>query len=98
MNQPSTAKPKKPKFPLGALFITPGAQEVLSPEEIQTALSRHGTGDGGEVCAEDQQENELSLRQGFRLLSAYTSGQGEKFWIISEADRSSTTVLLPAEY
>ena len=55
-------------------------------------------GDWGELCEEDRQENEFSLREGFRLLSAYTSAQGEKFWVITERDRSVTTVLLPEEY
>jgi hypothetical protein len=55
-------------------------------------------GDWGEVCEEDRQENELALRQGFRLLSVYTTQAGEKLWVISEADRSATTLLLPQEY
>ena len=54
--------------------------------------------DWGEVSEEDAQENELSLEQGFRLLSNYQTGKGQQLWIITEADRSATTVLLPSEY
>ena len=65
---------------------------------MQTALGRHAAGDWGEVCPEDRQENQLSLRKGFFLLPVYPSKAGEKFWIITEADRSVTTVLLPENY
>jgi hypothetical protein len=58
----------------------------------------HQSGDWGDVPEEARQENELALQQGFRLLSAYSSTEGVKFWIITEADRSSTTVLLPEDY
>lgn len=95
MNEKSTPLPK---FELGRIMITRGAQEVLSHQDVLTALGRHLTGDWGQVGSEDWQENELSLREGFRLLSAYTDRNGVKFWIITEADRSSTTVLLPSEY
>lgn len=88
----------EPTFPLGRLLITPGAQRALSNDDVLTALSRHSRGDWGELCPEDRAENELSLREGFRLLSAYSSASGIKFWIITEADRSVTTVLLPEEY
>lgn len=63
-----------------------------------SALSRHITGDWGEVDAEDKRANDQSLIDGSRLLSAYRSQDGTKFWIITEADRSVTTVLLPEEY
>jgi hypothetical protein len=86
------------RFSLGALVSTPGVLEALTPDEILTALSRHVRGDWGDLDEEDRQENELSLREGFRLLSAYRSSKGVKFWIITEADRSVTTVLLPEEY
>jgi hypothetical protein len=56
------------------------------------------TGDCGEVCEEDAKENELSVREGFRILSAYTLKTGVKIWIITESDRSATTFLLPSEY
>jgi hypothetical protein len=89
---------KQPKFPLGQLVATPNALSHLTQEDIATALSRHITGDWGQVCEEDREENELSLRQGFRLLSVYRGANGTKFWIITEADRSVTTVLLPEDY
>ena len=61
-------------------------------------LARHLSGDWGEVCAEDAKENEFSLEHGFRLLSAYVLRDGTKVWIITEADRSATTILLFSEY
>lgn len=86
------------RFTLGRTVATPGALAVLTHEEVLIALKRHVTGDWGELDPEDQAENELSLREGFRLLSAYRSAGGVRFWIITEADRSVTTVLLPEEY
>ncbi len=85
------------RFTLGHTFITPGAEEAL---EIagQTAiefLRRHLAGDWGELSDDDVKENELSLEQGFRLLSRYETTKGERLWIITEADRSATTILLP---
>ena len=85
-------------FPLGQILATPGVLETIAADEIAQALRRHVTGDWGEVDAQDAAENELSLKQGFRLLSAYTSASGVRFWIITEADRSATTLLLPEEY
>jgi hypothetical protein len=70
----------------------------LTSDDVRDALSRHLSGDWGDVCNEDRQENELSLREGFRLLSVYHASDGKKFWVITEADRSSTTVLLPEDY
>jgi hypothetical protein len=86
------------KFPLGQTVITPNALERLTQADVLGALKRHAEGDWGDVCDEDRQENDLSLREGFRLLSVYHSGSGEKFWIITEADRSATTVLMPEDY
>ena len=85
------------KFPLGQIVMTANASGQLAAEDIQQALTRHASGDWGEVCEEDREENELSLKEGFRLLSVYRSGE-TKFWIITEADRSITTVLLPEDY
>ena len=87
-------------FPLGRVVATPGALEVLenaghTPQEF---LARHAVGDWGEVNDHDRQENEYSLVHGFRLLSVYTTRLEEKFWVLTEADRSSTTFLLPHEY
>ena len=86
------------KFCLGELFITPGAMRELSPIEVLDAIGRHSRGDWGAVCEEDREENELSLREGFRLLSSYQGVNDTKFWVITEHDRSVTTVLLPEEY
>ena len=86
------------KFGLGKLLISPGAMRKLSPMEVLDALGRHSRGDWGEVCEEDRKENEFSLREGFRLLSSYQASNETKFWIITERDRSVTTVLLPQEY
>lgn len=89
---------KKPKFEVGRLVSTPGALDALTNDELLTALSRHVCGDWGDLCEEDRIENEVSLRMGFRLFSVYRSSAGVKFYIITEADRSVTTVLLPEEY
>ena len=90
--------PSRPKFSLGQVVSTPGALGVLTAEDIGKALGRHQCGDWGDVGPEDWQENNLSLREGFRLLSSYKSASGSEFWINTEADRSVTTILLPSEY
>ena len=86
------------KFPLGQTVITRNAMDQVDSADVQAALARHANGDWGDVDKEDWQENELSLRKGFRLLSSYTDRRGTKFWIITEADHSATTVLLPEDY
>ncbi len=85
-------------FELGRIVATPGALEVLVPEEPIALLRRHQSGDWGEVDAHDRRANNRALKYGTRLLSAYTLPAGEKVWIITEADRSSTCLLLPSEY
>lgn len=87
-------------FPLGRVVATHGALEALgeSGEEPQLFLSRHVTGDWGEVDAEDKAANILALITGERLLSSYQTSQGTPLWVITEADRSSTCLLLPDEY
>ncbi len=87
-----------PRFSLGQLVITPGVQALLTADEILAAVRRHAAGDWGELDYDDRLENELSVREGFRILSAYKSPSGERFWVITEADRSVTTVLFPDEY
>lgn len=91
---------KKALFPLGQVVATPGALEALQDagQEPAMFLRRHVAGDWGEVPPEDAQENELSVKRGFRILSAYTLNTSVKIWIITEADRSATTLLLPDEY
>ncbi len=86
-------------FPLGRILATPGALEALRAvgEGPLHLLSRHASGDWGELDPHDRCENELALRFGRRLLSSYPVGEG-RVWIITEADHSCTTILLPEEY
>lgn len=98
LNSFSRPKDEKPKFPLGHVVATPNALGNLTQEDIQLALHRHVCGDWGIVPKDDHDANNRSLEEGTRLLSAYTAKNGTKFWIITEADRSATTVLLPEDY
>ena len=86
-------------FPLGRIVATSRALKVLDEagEDPLSLLSRHCSGDWGELDTHDRKENELSLKNGWRVLSSYPVGEG-KVWIITEADRSVTTILLPEEY
>ena len=86
------------RFLLGRLLATPGALREVPEPEIQVALHRHARGDWGEVGEEDRIANDEALSEGGRVLSAYVTDGGVRFWIITEADRSATTVLLPGEY
>ena len=83
---------------MGSLVATPGVQERVPNGELVAALARHVAGDWGDLCDEDREANEEALKHGTRLMSVYTSRDGDGFWIITEADRSVTTVLLPEEY
>ena len=87
-------------FPLGQIVATPGALAALERAKQPPAcfLARHAIGDWGELEPTDVAENKYSLLHGFRLLSSYRTDAGEKLWIITEADRSATTLLLPEEY
>ena len=89
-----------PLFCPGRIVATPGALALL--ERVQKSrsefLSRHLRGDWGDLCPEDKAENELSLKHGLRLLSSYPVTETDTLWIITEADRSVTTLLLPSEY
>jgi hypothetical protein len=85
------------RFPLGQVAITANASLRLSTEEVMTALSRHASGDWGDLCPEDTLANDQALNDGDRLFSAYGQGE-ERLWVITEADRSITTVLLPDDY
>ena len=97
---------RKPKFELGQLVCTRGALDACSPEHLSECLNRHASRDWGAVCAEDAASNEEALKLGLRVLSAYPidpakpcKGFGANtLWIITEADRSATTFLLPSEY
>ena len=88
------------KFRPGTVVATPGVLEAFRPsgDDPLAYLVRHIAGDWGDVDEHDARENELSLQHGSRILSAYTLGTGVKFWIITEADRTVTTLLLPSEY
>jgi hypothetical protein len=90
----------KPLFQLGQIVATPGALELLksagkAPSEF---IARHHAGDWGDLCDEDRQANNEALKDGSRIFSSYDLNDGQKLWIITEADRSSTTLLLPSEY
>ena len=91
---------KKPLFALGQIVATPGLLELLestgkAPSEF---IAKHASGDWGDaLCDEDKQLNDAALKEQSRLFSAYTVGN-EKIWVITEADRSSTPLLLPSEY
>ena len=90
----------QPLFPLGQVVATPGAIEAMqeAKQDPLQLLYRHVTGDWGELDEEDKAENDFSVQRGFRILSAYTLVTEVKIWLITEADRSVTTFLLPSEY
>jgi hypothetical protein len=86
-------------FSLGRIVATPGAVDLIrsAGEDLWPALlERHRTGDGGDVPEDDARENEVAVRHGFRVLSSYRVA-GRRLWVITEADRSVTTLLLPSE-
>lgn len=89
----------KPLFPLGQIVSTPAVLEHFQQNDISPwyYLERHVTGDFGDLDEEDKAENRLSIAHGFRILSAYRIAS-ERVWIITEADRSVTTLLFPSEY
>jgi hypothetical protein len=95
-----------PLFPLGQIVSTPGALEACSPAYLAECLTRHANGDWGVVCKDDAASNAEAVKEGLRILSAYpidpaklSKGSGRNtLWIITEADRSVTTFLLPSEY
>ncbi len=90
----------RPRFSLGHVVATPGAIAALRDAEQRPDefLRRHVAGDWGDVDARDRRENETSVENGFRILSVYETSRDVKFWVITEADRSSTCLLLPEEY
>ncbi len=85
-------------FPLGRIVMTKGIHLAIAADEMLTALLRHAQGDWGDVGDEDRCSNEEALVRQFRLFSVYHASDKTKFWIITEADRSYTTILLPEEY
>jgi hypothetical protein len=90
----------KPKFHLGQTLATPGALEALkeSGQSPGDFLNRHVQGCRGDLCEEDKLANDQALIDGSRILSAFRTLKGTKIWVITEADRSSTCLLLPSEY
>lgn len=87
----------QPRFPLGKIYATPGA--LALEVDLTKYLRRHHCGDWGEaLCAEDKKANENSLKNSTRLLSCYRTPSGDRIYIITEWDRSMTTIMLPSEY
>ncbi len=83
---------------LGQILITASVENIIEREEIEAALGRHARGDWGDVCLDDFRANQIALREGERVFSTYLDRRDNRFYIITEADRSSTTVLLPGDY
>ena len=90
--------PLSEAFPLGQTVITRNALDQLHPEDVYLSLRRHARRDWGDCCREDARANNEALLEGSRLLSVYRDRNGVKFWIITESDRSATTILLPEDY
>ena len=86
------------RFPLGRRVVTRGPDDKLSELDVNKAINRHVIGDWGELDERDREENDLAVDHGGRLMSRYNSRTGTVFWIITEYDRSVTTILLPLEY
>ena len=91
-------EPDRPKVDLGRTVMTSRVSEEIERREVFQALQRHEMGDWGEVGSEDREANEEALKSGDRLLSVYRDSKGTRFYVITEADRSVTTVLLVSEY
>jgi hypothetical protein len=85
-------------FPHGQIVMTPGALSKLPPDEAAYALLRHLSGDWGELGEHDWKANDRAIEHGSLLFSSYVTSHGTRFWIITEHDRSATTILLPGEY
>ena len=92
--------PNKPiaRFRLGKIVATPNALSKLSQDDVLRAIQRHQSGDWGDVDAHDREANDRALIEDTRLFSVYHPAAGPKFWVITEADRSVTTVLMPEDY
>ena len=90
----------KPLFRLGLLLATPGAVKALkaAQQDPFVLVNRHQSGDWGELVEADKKENEFAVKHGFRIMSRYRLSTGEVLWVITEWDRSATTLLLPGEY
>lgn len=90
----------QPLFSLGRIVATPGARQALegAEQDVWALLARHQCGDWGDLTDDDRHENDVSVFRSLRLLSAYPLATGVTVWVITEADRSTTTLLLPSEY
>src|SRR5450830_461123 len=99
-NSKTSLVKSKPMFALGQVVATPGALDALTKIGIEPLelIHRHVTGDWGDLCAEDRHQNLFAIRSGLRIFSSYKISAKTKIWIITEADRSATTLLLPEEY
>ncbi len=99
VNLPST-RHAGPRFKLGRIFATPAALEVIAGARVSIIdlLIRHMRGDWGDLSESDRQQNDLSVDAGLRVLSSYILPDGQTVWVITEADRSATTFLLPGDY
>ena len=95
-----TTNPSRPRcsFPLGQTVATPSALAEIAADDITAALARHAECDWGDCGPEDWRENEFALKNDLRLFSVYRDRNKVTFWIITEADRSATTILLPGDY
>jgi hypothetical protein len=82
----------------GDIYITPGVKDSVPSIDMNRSIMRHICCDWGDVCEEDWESNNHSAEEGARVLSSYVASNGKKFWIVTEADRSATTILLPEEY
>jgi len=89
---------REAKFPLGRLLMTPAARDALTAADMKRGLFWHSQRYWGDVGEEDQEANERAILDGGRILSAYLAENGTRFWVITEADRSATSVLLADEY
>lgn len=98
--QTNTRYERLPLFPLGRIVSTPGAEDALftAKETYPGLLKRHVTGDWGDLTDDDKAENDFAIDKYLRIFSAYILSNGEKVWVITEADRSVTTFLTPDEY
>ena len=85
-------------FKTGARFVTPAAVEALTIPEIDEALLKHATGQWGELTEGDKRANDEAIEEGFRILSVYISGSQTKFYVLTEANRRRTTIMLPSDY
>lgn len=86
------------KFPLGQIVATKNAVDSLDPSDVLACVQRHAACDWGELPDDDKSMNDLALEDEGRILSAYRDSKGTEFWVITEWDRSATTVLLPDDY